>query len=151
MKMYTIEVDEEVYQFLKDNAEPFIETNPNSVLKRLLPLKTKYTLEESGESKIIFPEFPPSVLSALAQTLEMILLVKKQGMNRVRATHTVADIRGISREAVQDKYCRQLGKKSYEIDELLMDSNIENFKILLLKKYPHNETTIKEVFNSIRK
>ena len=37
--MYKIEVDEGVYQFLKDSAEPFVDTNPNSVLRRLLPLK----------------------------------------------------------------------------------------------------------------
>jgi len=34
--LYTIKIDAEVYEFLKINAEPFLETTPNMVLRRLL-------------------------------------------------------------------------------------------------------------------
>ncbi|GAH72032.1 unnamed protein product, partial [marine sediment metagenome] len=101
------------------------------------------------ESKKVFPDFPPSVPNALAQTLEMIILVKNEGMNRVQATHTVAEIRGISTQAILDKYCRQLGKRAYEIDELLSNSNILKLKTLLVEKYPYHQATIEAVFNSI--
>ena len=37
IRMYQIDVDEEVYNFLKQHAEPFKDT-PNSVLRQFLPL-----------------------------------------------------------------------------------------------------------------
>jgi negative regulator of replication initiation len=149
MKMYNIEVDEEVYNFLKERAEPFIDTSPNSVLRRLLLFKTRPEESHLDISRKTLPEFPPSIPHALAETLEMIILVKKEGLGRVEATHKVASIRKISTQAVLDKYCRQLDKRAFEIDELLMDSNMGSFKDLLLKKYPRHELTIKDVFSSL--
>jgi len=34
--MPTIEIDQEVFEFLEQNAQPFVDTNPNDVLRRLL-------------------------------------------------------------------------------------------------------------------
>jgi len=144
VKMYRIEVDEEVYNFLKKNAEPFVDINPNSVLRRFLPLDTK-----GGNTLNILPEFPASVPYALAETLEMIILVKKEGLSRIEATHTVADIRGISTQAVLDKYCRQLDKRAYEVDELLMTQNLRKFEALLIEKYPYHKATIEKTFSDI--
>jgi len=143
-KMYKIEVDEEVYNFLKKNAEPFVDINPNSVLRRFLPLDTK-----GGNTLNILPEFPASVPYALAETLEMIILVKKEGLSRIEATHTVADIRGISTQAVLDKYCRQLNKKAYEVDELLTTEKLDKFKALLIRKYPYHKALIEGIFSDI--
>ena len=148
-KMYQIEVDEEVYNFLKDNAEPFVDTTPNSVLKRFLPLKTDLT-SKGNVPRDTLPDFPASIPNALAQVLQMIHLVKNKGMNRVEATHMVADIRGISNQAVIDKYCRQLGKRAYEIDELLMDSNIGQFKKLLIDRFPYHIKVIESIFSELK-
>lgn len=145
-KMYKIEVDEEVYNFLKTNAEPFVDINPNSVLRHFLPLDTK---DKDATTPNILPEFPTSVPNALAETLEMIVLVKKERLGRVEATHTVADIRGISTQAVLDKYCRQLDKRAYEVDELLMTQNLKKFEALLIEKYPYHKVTIEKTFSDI--
>ena len=149
VKMWKIEVDQEVYEFLKRSAEPFVETNPNSVLRRLLPLEAKTPIQGNDDVPKIFPEFSPSVPNALAETLEMIILVKKAGLSRVQATHTVADIRGISTQAVLDKYCRQLDKRAHEVDELLMASNLDKFKGLLIEKYGYHKVTIENIFKNI--
>jgi len=146
LKMYKIEVDEEVYDFLKRSAEPFVDTNPNSVLRRFLPLKTNTAVNNDNSVRKLLPEFSASVPYALAETLEMIILVKKGGLNRIEATHAVADIRKISTQAVIDKYCRQLGKRAYEVDELLMTSNLDKFKGMLIEKYPYHKVTIENIF-----
>ncbi len=146
MKMYKIEVDEEVYNFLRKKAEPFLDINPNSVLRRLLLNNSK---TNKGDKPNVLPEFPASVPHALAETLEMIILVKKEGFNRVEATHKVADIRGISTQTVLDKYCRQLNKRAYEVDELLTTARLDKFKALLIGKYPYHKAIIEGIFSDI--
>lgn len=149
IRMYQIEVDEEVYNFLKQHAEPFKDT-PNSVLRRFLPLKSdEVEIKDNGVRKV-FPQFPESVPNALAQILEMIILVKNEGLNRVEATHTVADLRGITTQAVIDKYTRQLGKRTYEVDELLMTSNMDKFKTLLIKRFPYHSKVIESTFGELK-
>ena len=147
-RMYQIEVDEEVYNFLKQHAEPFEDT-PNRVLRRFLPLKSD-EVEIKHDVREVFPRFPESVPSALAQILEMIILVKKEGQSRVEATHTVADFRGVSTQAVIDKYTRQLGKKAYEVDELLMTSNMNELKTLLIERFPYHSKVVESTFNEIK-
>lgn len=149
IKMYQIEVDEEVYNFLKQHAEPFKDT-PNSVLRRFLPFKTDAIEIKDNDVRKVFPQFPESVPNALAQILEMIILVKNEGLSRVEATHTVADIRGITTQAVIDKYCRQLGKKAYEVDELLISSNMDEFKKLLIERFPYHSKVIESTFGETK-
>ncbi len=146
IRMYQIEVDEEVHNFLKQHAEPFIDTTPNSVLRRYLPLKSDKVEVKDSDVKKVFPEFPESVPNALAEILEMIILVKKEGLSRVEATHTVAELRRITPQAVIDKYTRQLGKKAYEIDELLMTSNMNEFKALLIERFPYHHKVVESTF-----
>ena len=85
MAVYKIDVDEEVWQFLKKNADPFEDT-PNSVLKRLLFGRTENRTESPVKTHTAndFPTFPASVPKALAQTLEVIYGVKKLGLSRDR-------------------------------------------------------------------
>lgn len=147
-KMYQIDVDEEVYNFLKNHAEPFKDT-PNSVLRQFLPLKRDKVEIQDENIGEIFPKFPASVPNALAQILEMVILVKNEGLSRVEATKTVAEIRGITYQAVIDKYCRQLGEKAYEIDEMLMNTNIDKFRILLIDRFPYHSKVVDSVFNKI--
>ena len=146
--MYQIEVDQEVYNFLKNHAEPFKDT-PNSVLRRLLLVKSDGAAIRNSDVREVIPKFPESVPSALAQILEMIILVKKEGLSRIEATHTVADLRGITTQAVIDKYTRQLGKKAREIDELLMNSNLKELKTLLIEQFPYHNRVIETIFEEI--
>lgn len=148
-RMYQIEVDEEVYNFLKQHAEPFKDT-PNSVLQRFLPLKSDEVKIKDKDVRKVFPRFPESVPNALAQILEMIILVKKEGQSRVEATQTVADLRGITTQAVIDKYTRQLGKRAYEVDELLMTSNMNEFKTLLIERFPYHSKVVESTFDEIK-
>ncbi len=149
-KMYKIEVDEEVYDFMKNHAEPFKDT-PNSVLRGYLPLKNGKAKNQNDDAREIPPKFPDSVPNALAQILEMVILVKNEGLGRVEATHTVADLRGITYQAVIDKYCRQLDKRAFEVDELLMASNINEFKKLLINRFPYHSKVIESVFSEIKR
>jgi len=148
-RMYQIEVDEEIYNFLKQHAEPFKDT-PNSVLRRFLPLKSDEVEIKDKDVRKVFPRFPESIPNALAQILEMIILVKKEGQSRVEATQTVADLRGITTQAVIDKYTRQLGKRAYEVDELLMTSNMDEFKTLLIERFPYHSKVVESTFDEIK-
>lgn len=150
VRMHKIEVDEQVYNFLKEHAEPFKDT-PNSVLRRFLPLISGKVETEDNNLRKGFPKFPESAPNALAQILQMIILVKNQGLSRVEATHRVADFRGITTQAVIDKYTRQLGKKAYEVDELLMTSNMDEFKTLLIERFPYHSKVIESAFDEIRR
>lgn len=52
--MHAIEIDDEVFEFLKENAEPFVD-DPNSVLRKLLlgkPLKTKSQETKNADQNI---------------------------------------------------------------------------------------------------
>jgi negative regulator of replication initiation len=150
MAFFKIDVDEEIYQFLKKNADPFEDT-PNSVLKRLLlggmvkraetPVKT-HTADD-------FPDFSPSVPHALAEILEVVHGVKKLGLSRKQATNAVAKKRRITPQAVLDKYCRQLGKRAYEIDALLEPKNPEGLQALLLEKFRNNRDVVRGFFQSL--
>lgn len=143
-KMHQIEVDEEVYKFLREHAEPFKDT-PNSVVKRFLPLDGGEVETRSTDVGGSIPEFRPSVPYALAQILQVIFLVKNKGLNRVQATRIIANHRGITPQAIIDKYCRQLGKKSYEIDELLMEHGLSKFKSILTSRFPRNSSEITRI------
>lgn len=150
IRMHQIDVDEEVYNFLKQHAEPFKDT-PNSVLRQFLPLKSGTVEIKDNNGRKVFPQFPESVPNALAQILGMIILVKNQELSRVEATHKVADLRGITTQAVIDKYCRQLGKRAYEVDELLMTSNMDEFKTLLIERFPYHSKVIESTFDEIKR
>ena len=150
MAFYKIDVDEELWQFLKKNAEPFEDT-PNSVLKRLLFGGTKSSPEDSLKTHITndFPVFPPSIPKALAQTLEVIYGVKKLGLTRRQATNLVAKKRGIAPQTVVDKYCRQLDKRAYEIDRLLESNDLEGLQELLFNRYRSKRDVVRDFFQSL--
>ncbi len=150
MPFYKIEVDEEVWQFLKRNAEPFEDT-PNSVLRRLLFRKNdKGALHEiktyAGED---LPTFPYGIPQALAQTLDVIYGVRKLGMSRTKATNLAAQKRKVTPQTIIDKYCRQLNKNAYEIDRLLEPQNLGELQSLLEKKFDRHKDFIRNFFNSL--
>jgi hypothetical protein len=147
MQKYSIEVDEGIWHHLQRHAEPFVDT-PNSVLNRLL----------FGEKAP--PEDTPAVLSiptvsiqglpkSLAQILEVVYEMEVNGYSRTQATNRVAKKRGTAPQTITDKYCRQLGKKAHEIDELLTDPGYTSFKGLLASKYSEHRGLIDMYFDSM--
>ncbi|GBE38693.1 MAG TPA: hypothetical protein ENH35_03160 [Candidatus Moranbacteria bacterium] len=140
MKFYKIEIDETIWNYLKNHADPFEDT-PNTVLRRLLFGKTKKTV---GGPEI--PSFTNGIPRALQQTLEVIYEMKKVGRSRSEATNIVAQRKGTAPQTIIDKYCRQLNKKAYEVDQLLQDQNLHEFKQLLERKFPNHHTVIRDFF-----
>ena len=135
-----IEVDEDVFAFLQKNAEPFIDT-PNSVLRRYL-LKNKKYKPKKIENLI----FPLDMPKKLTQTLEMIYFVRVKNVSRIEATHMIARKDGIAPQTVSDKFCRQFDLKVSDIDFLLLKSNTEKFKKIIINKCPSYSEYIKDFF-----
>jgi hypothetical protein len=143
MKYHKIEIDNEVMNFLKKNAEPFIDT-PNTVLRRLL-------LKDNNRSNTVYelPTFPYGIPKTLEEILEVIYLVVKHGLSRNHATFIVAKKRSIAKQTVIDKYCRQLNKKAFEIDALLQPQRLSDFKLLLKNKFNNYKSVIDNFFSAI--
>ena len=95
------------------------------------------------------PSFSDGVPKALAQILEVIYEVKKSGRNRREATTLVAQRRNTAPQTVIDKYCRQLGKRAYEIDRLLEDQNLGELRALLERKFVNHRDLINSFFASL--
>ncbi|MDO8721200.1 MAG: hypothetical protein Q7J31_03120 [Syntrophales bacterium] len=150
MAVYKIDIDEEVWQFLKKNAEPFEDT-PNSVLKRFLFGGTERRVESSAKTHTTndFPTFSAAVPKALSQTLEVVYGVKKLGLSRRQATNLVAKKRGIAPQTVIDKYCRQLDKRAYDVDRLLEAKSSEGLEGLLLERFRSNRDVVRDFFKAL--
>lgn len=151
MRYYKIEIDEKVWNYLKSKAEPFEDT-PNTVLNRIMfgdNAQGKFTnkLTDTESSPLILPGGTPK---ALSQILEVIYEVRKFNRSRTEATNIVARRKGTAPQTIIDKYCRQLSKKAYEIDEFLQEQNLERFKILLLNKFNNHQDLITLFFNGLQ-
>ncbi|HNT90474.1 MAG: hypothetical protein BWY08_00757 [Bacteroidetes bacterium ADurb.Bin174] len=146
MELYTIEVDEKIFNYLKQKAEPFVDT-PNTVLHRLLFGKGSIY----GNSKIFVHRTNQNIPKALSQILEVIELVIQKGHSRPEATKIVAERNGTAPETVIDKYCRQLGKTANEVDILLSDPELKGFQLVLTNKFTNHEEMITSFFNSLVK
>jgi len=150
VRYHTIEVDEKVWDYLKSKAEPFEDT-PNSVLNRLLfgtgsqHVATK-KIKQTGNSDLLLP---PGLPKALAQILEVIYEVKKFDHSRSDATNIVARRRGKAPQTIIDKYCRQLSKRAYQIDELLEEQDLSGFTLLLKNKFRNHKDVIDSFFKSL--
>ncbi|CAB1069296.1 hypothetical protein D1AOALGA4SA_643 [Olavius algarvensis Delta 1 endosymbiont] len=153
MKMYSIDIDEKNWHFLQQNAEPFVDT-PNSVLRRLLfkederrekekkeaeIKEIESSEEEIGEDTATILAIPGVSIAglpkALSQILEVVYEIKINGVTRIRATNRVAKRRGTAPGTVTDKYCRQLGQRAHEIDEMFAEPDLNRFKGLLNSKF----------------
>ncbi|MDO8281530.1 MAG: hypothetical protein Q7U10_02720 [Thermodesulfovibrionia bacterium] len=148
MKTYEITVDEEIWNFLKSHAIP-LEDTPNSVLRKFLLSKGGGAIHQKTTQHSDFPSFPVGVPKALSQILEVIYLIKKRGLTRTEATNKVADQRLTAPQTILDKYCRQLNKKAFEIDRLLEDKNLDEFRSLLETKFINHRDVIKDCFASL--
>jgi hypothetical protein len=147
MKMFPIEIDESVWHYLQKRAEPFIDT-PNSVLRRLL-----FGASTKPVKKKVEPEIPSITIEgtpkSLAQILEVIYEMEINGYSRTEATNRVAETRGTAPQTITDKYCRQLGQKAHEIDQLLAEPGYGQFKALLKNKFSGHQQIIDTYFESL--
>ena len=144
MKMHLIEIDEKIWCHLQQNAEPLVDT-PNSVLNRLL-----FGAEEKSAACFSIPAVSIQGLpKSLAQILEVVYEIEVNGCSRTQATHRVAKKRGTAPQTINDKYCRQLGKKAQEIDELIAEPGYKGFKDLLMGKYSAHREIIDMYFDSM--
>jgi hypothetical protein len=147
MKMYSIEIDENIWSYLQKHAEPFIDT-PNSVLNRVLLGTSKETPKKDAVPKIPAISIHGTPKS-LAQILEVIYEMEINGYSRTEATNRVARKRGTAPQTITDKYCRQIGKKAHEIDQLLCEPGYENFKKLLKSKFDAHQQVIETYFETL--
>lgn len=151
MKHYSIEVDQKVWDYLKSKAEPFEDT-PNSVLHRILfgDQAVANRATDNKQPNIAVLNLPSNTPRALAQILEVIYEVKKRGRSRNEATNIVAERRRTAPQTVIDKYCRQLGKRAYDIDRLLLDQNLDEFRVLLESRFTSHCDLVSSFFNSLK-
>ena len=70
-------------------------------------------------------------------------------MSRENATHLVAKSRNTDYQTIIDKYTRQLDKKAKDIDRLLMEEDLNEFKLLLSEKFANHIKLIDKFFESL--
>ena len=147
MKTYTIEIDETIWTYLQQHAEPFVDT-PNSVLAKLLfeDLDGKSKDEPAFKIPSVSVKGSPQSLS---QILEIVYEIEVNGYTRTQATNRVAKKRGTAPQTITNKYCRQLNKRAHEIDELLGEPGYKRFRELLKSKFPDQEQVIDTYFETL--
>ena len=147
MKTYSIEIDERIWHYLQQHAEPFVDT-PNSVLNRLLI--GEQAKQEAPESIFSIPSVSVEGLpKSLSQILEIVYEIQVNGYSRIQATNRVAKKRGTAPQTITNKYCRHLGKKAHDIDQLLNEPGYKSFKDLLISKYRNHAGVIDMYFDSM--
>ena len=147
MKTYSIEINEKIWHYLQQHAEPFVDT-PNSVLNRLLI--GEEAKKEAPESIFSIPSVSIEGLpKSLSQILEIVYEIQVNGYSRIQATNRVAKKRGTAPQTITNKYCRQLGKKANDIDQLLIEPGYKSFKDLLINKFSSHAGIIDMYFDSI--
>jgi negative regulator of replication initiation len=147
MRMRQVEVDDEVFSFVKAHAEPLIDTF-NSSLRRLLPLggqdgqmrAVPDTNAIRANADSLIPTLPTGIPEALRQILEVIRLVCGGAYTRTAATQFVAKQHGVFPQTVLDKYCRQLQLTANQFDRLLEQEGLARLREILRSKFPaHTE------------
>ncbi|MCI0352440.1 MAG: hypothetical protein L0Z53_23735 [Acidobacteriales bacterium] len=146
MKTHHVEVDEEVFQYVKRHAEPLVDSF-NTAVRRLLDLEgapkiSTRTASPSGGNGSV----PPGTPKALAQILEVAGLVIRSNWSRTDATREVARRRQVTQQAVNDKYGRQLGLTADQFDRLLGQPGLQDLKKLLNEKFPDHRDVVNKWF-----
>ncbi len=141
MKTHQVEVDDEVFQAVKRQAEPLVDSF-NTAVRRLLNIGASKT--EAKQTPTPNDLIPRGTPEALAQVLDVAHLVLR-GANRTDATRDVARKREITQQAVNDKYGRQLGITAAQFDRLLDEPEKKALKKLLIEKFPDRRELIVHV------
>jgi hypothetical protein len=150
--MYRIEVDEDVYEFLKKHAEPFVDKDENSVLRKLLlgkkvvPAKKEVEFRANGKNSGNSPDLPAGIPDGLGYILEIVYLLKKGITNsRIEATKMVAERHNIKYSTVAEKYAQQLDKSADDIDRMLDDIEYIELRNVLKARSPKYNGVIKNI------
>lgn len=143
MPTHQVEVDDEVFAFVKKHAEPLVD-DFNSSLRRLLPLAGKPEKRPAGSAAAVAvaPSFPGGTPQALRQIIEVALLVRGGAYTRPSATRFVAKRHGVAPQTVLDKYARQLGLTASQFDRLLEQADYRELKQLLKSKFPSHSDVV---------
>jgi len=139
MPMHVIEIDDEVFNYLKNKAVPFVDTTPNAVLRREL-LENRGASDPSSTQHI--PELPPGIPKSLEQILQVVYLIRRKNYNRSEATHEVARYHGVATQTVIDKYTRQLRLTARDFDGLLTAPDPSTIRAYLNTKFMEYESLI---------
>jgi negative regulator of replication initiation len=143
MNMHQVEVDNEVFSFVKARAEPLVDTF-NSALRRLLPLGEITKVPRAG-TPLSVPSLPKGTPEALRQILEVVLLVGTSAHTRSQATKLVAERHGVFPQTVVDKYGRQLGLTAGQFDTLLDQQGLADLRTLLKSKFPTHAKLVNDL------
>ena len=146
MQYHQVQVDNDVFEYVKKNAEPLVD-DFNSALKKLLQIDKTKKIKRPSLDKEIFNEYsnkaiPAGTPQALVQILKVAKLVL-QGNSRYQATHIVAKEHKVTPQTVIDKYTRQLGIPASKFDWLLAQPEHNELRSLLKSIY-HNFTYVIE-------
>jgi len=148
MRMHQVEVDDEVFQLVKKEAEPLVDTF-NAAIRRLLDLdaKAKRRVERTSTSNSGNGSIPPGTPKALAQVLEVAHLVLRSNWERTDATREIARRRDVKQQTVNDKFGRQIGLTAEQFDRLLGQPGLSDLKKLLNNKFPRHRDVIASVLS----
>lgn len=148
MRTHTIEVDDEVFAYLKSQAEPLVD-DANKVLRRLLlatrPQRPRSPVLSSSDATNGHPRIPAGTPMALREILEVVHRVRTSGSTRRDATRYVAGRLNITIQAVLDKYTRQLGLTASQFDRLLEADRVGELRSLLKQKFRAHADVIDDI------
>lgn len=152
MRYHQVEIDDEVFQFIKKHAEPLVDTF-NSVLRRLLPLSGNNTEKKqtSDKEETGLPAIPQHIPQALRQVLEVVRLVRRGSYTRTEATQYVARQYRLCTQTVLDKYCRQLNLTAAQFDILLEEPDLGKLCEQLKTKFRNHTQAVDEVLGAVTK
>jgi hypothetical protein len=164
MRRYTVEVDEDVFQFLDEHAHDRLETH-NTVLRRELAIETK--TQPSGITRVEalsdgnqidaesarrgLPSLPFNTPEALKQVLWVIYLVREKGRSRPDASADVARLLRVATQTVNDKYGRQLGLTADRFDALLSEPTLTELGRVLSTRFAQHHPSIEQVLDTLRR
>ncbi len=148
MKMHQVEVDDDVFQLAKKEAEPLVDTF-NAAIRRLLDLDAnakqrgkRTSTPNSGDGSV-----PPGTPKALAQVLEVAHLVLRNNWARTNATREIARRRNVKQQTVNDKFGRQIGLTADQFDRLLGQPGLNDLKKVLNGRFPRHRDVIASVLS----
>lgn len=150
MHRHPVEVDDEVFQFVKAHAEPLVD-NFNSALRRLLALRGTNAQTRPAKARTIapmrdsvLPNLPNGTPIALMRILEVAHLARSGAYSRTSATRFVAKHYNVFPQTVLDKYCRQLNLTARQFDRLL-EEDLFGLCNLLRSKFPEHSDLVDRV------
>ena len=148
MRTHQVQIDNDVFEFVKANAEPLVD-DFNSTLRRLLfhnaaKLKTRpvSAAARSAVQGAMLPTLPSGMPIALTRILEVVHLVRAGAYTRTAATQFVAKQHNVFPQTIIDKYCRQLGLTAYQFDRLLEEENLGGLRKLLKAKFSNHSDVV---------